>query len=115
MDVIKLLAVVFVLSNFFYFVYPENGNLRKRFFISLGAILLFSAVFSLVYADNTLMMVEGIVSITGYFLLLFLAHGLIIKIFRIRKYYIYQLVFFLLFFFVTVFYTALIQDMFRYS
>ncbi len=115
MEFIKLLAVIFALSNFYFFVYNENTNLRKRFLIGFGIVLLFSLVFFCVYADNNTMLIEGTGIITGYFIILFLVHLLLIKIFRIRKYYLYQFVFFLLFFLFTVFYIALMQSVFKYS
>lgn len=115
MDVVKLLAVILVLSNFYYFVYPENRKIRNRFLISLASVVLLSLVFCLSAAQSMKLAGEGVVIMTGYYLILFCAHLLIIKVFKIRKYIIYQLVFTVLFFVVTMLYTALVQDVFRFS
>ncbi len=115
MDIIKLLAVIFAVSNFYYFVYPEDTALGKRFLISLAAVLLLSSVFCLLTAGTVKLTIEGVVIMTGYYLILFCIHLLIIKVFKIRKYMIYQFVFTVLFFVVTVLYIALMQDIFRFS
>lgn len=115
MDVIKLLAVIFAASNFYYFVYPENKGTGKRFLISLAAVVLLSFVFCLLTADTINLTIEGVIIMTGYFLILFCVHLLVVKVFKIKKYMIYQFVFAVLFFLATVFYTALMQDIFRFS
>lgn len=115
MDIIKLLAVIFTLASFYYFVYPEHAALRKRFLISLAAVLLLSFIFCLYSAGTVTLTVEGVVIITGYFLILFCIHLLIIKILKIRRYTVYLMVFAVLFFLVTVLYTALMQSIFRFS
>jgi len=115
MDIIKLLAVIFAVSNFYYFVYPEDTALGKRFLISLAAVVLLSFIFCLFTADTVQLTTEGVVIITGYFLILFCIHLLIIKVLKIRRYAVYLMVFAVLFFLATVLYTALMQDIFRFS
>jgi len=105
--------IIFALANFFYFVYPESSKIGKRFLVSLGIVITISIIISLLEGKSFI--IEGIVTITGYYSSLFLVHWIIIKILRKNNYWIYHLLFLPMATFLTIFFTALMQDIFRYS
>ncbi|WP_394666294.1 hypothetical protein [uncultured Chryseobacterium sp.] len=113
MSLIYFLVIVFALANFFYFVYPESSKIGKRFLISLGIVITISIIISLLEGKSFI--IEGIVTITGYYSFLFIVHWIIIKILRKNNYWIYHLLFLPMATFVTIFFTALMQDIFKYS
>lgn len=113
MSLIYFLLVLFALTNFYYFIYPKDSKIWKRFFISLSIILFISIIVAL--SEGKSFIVESIVTFVGYYILLFFVHLLIMKVILVRKYSIYVLVFSFLTFLITVFYTALMQEIFNYS
>lgn len=110
---ILLLIIAFAIANFFYFVFPIRLNLLKRFSISLSIIILFTIFYCLIDGDGS--MLEAVITFGGYFSILSFAHLLLIKVFKVENYYLYLVLFFLLFILISVFYTALMQDIFNYS
>ncbi len=104
---------MFALGNFFYLVFPEHSNLVKRFSVSLISIILLTIFYCLTEGGNSIL--EGIITVGGYFLFNFFAHLLLIKVFKVENYYLYLALFFIFFIIITVFYTALMQDVFNYS
>lgn len=110
---ILFLIIAFAIANFFYFVFPIRLNLLKRFLISLSIIILFTIFNCLIDGDSS--MLEAVITFGGYFSILYFAHLLLIKVFKVENYYLYLVLFFLFFLIITIFYTALIQDIFNYS
>lgn len=107
------ILIMFALANFFYFVFPGHLSLLKRLSVSMVSIILLTILYCLAEGGNSVL--EGIITFTGYFMFIFFAHLLLIKVFRVGNYYLYLILFSLFFIIITVFYTALMQDLFSYS
>lgn len=107
------ILIMFALANFFYLVFPAHSSLVKRLSASLVSIILLTILYCLAEEGNSVL--EGIITFAGYFLFIFFAHLLLIKVFKVENYYLYLILFFILFIIITVFYTALMQDVFNYS
>lgn len=106
------LVIMFAIANFYYYVFPDPLKKNKIFGLSLVMVSLFSVGITLIYSGD---MFEVLVTITGYYILLFLAHLLTKNGFGIKKYALYILVFLFISFIITVFYVTLMQVIFNYS
>ncbi|CAD0218742.1 Ribonuclease BN [Chryseobacterium sp. JV274] len=106
------LIVMFAIANFYYYVFKNPSKIFKLFILFFILISIISLVVSLNYSASVL---EGFITLTGYYTLLFGIHLLLRKVFKINKYPFYIIAFFLASFLITVFFAALMQDIFNYS
>lgn len=106
------LVIMFAVASFYYYVFPNPLKKVKIFGLSLVIVSLFSVGITLINSGD---MFEAFVTITGYYTLLFLVHLLTKNGLGIKKYTLYVLVFLFISFIITVFYVALMQEIFNYS
>ncbi|MCS4305606.1 hypothetical protein [Chryseobacterium sp. BIGb0232] len=103
---------MFAVANFYYYVFPNPLKRLKLFGLLLIIVSLLSVVVALSYSGEIL---EVFVTISGYYTLIFLAHLLTRNGFGIEKYPLYILIFLSISFIITIFYVALMQEIFNYS
>lgn len=107
------ILIMFALANFYYFVFTNKSNVWERFALVFIVTVAISFIVSLISDYD--MLTENIVTLSGYYIILFLVHLLIIEVIKVSKYLVYILIFLLMAFFMTVFFTTLMQEIFKYS
>ncbi|PRB85467.1 hypothetical protein CQ022_04205 [Chryseobacterium culicis] len=106
------LIAMFAIANFYYYVFKNPLKIFKFFSLFFILVSIISIVISLNYSESVW---EGFITFSGYYTLLFGIHLLLRKVFKINNYLFYIIAFFLASFLITVFFAALMQDIFNYS
>ncbi|MDR2235825.1 MAG: hypothetical protein LBE92_06855 [Chryseobacterium sp.] len=109
MAFVLIAAALSGVANFYYWVFQAPMKTCKLF------LIFFMVVSLIAFITDSDRFLEGWVTFSGYYTLLFLVHLLLTKGFGIRRYWPYVSLFSLISLLATAFFAVLMQDIFNYS
>jgi hypothetical protein len=98
--------VMFALANLFYFLFVKASNLLERFAFGFIGSLTIALIVSI--TTDFEMLKVNLFKFSGYYLMLYFIHFLIVEVIKLYKYSIYVISFSVMAFFATIFYDIIV-------